>query len=210
MANALRELGYSVHDFEEHLEYNLENYMDYIEGRRGEEVFYEMYREVDVVVDQPAATLFNLILQQFPDSKVILMVRSDSQAWLRSYTGTLDELYTKHIPMFYNVLPWLSKTHAALSEKKNEWNIQLTLHSIYAGNLNHFCMIQATGQDAFLKPFEETCPSLWKDQYTRYNAAVQVSWEMTNLQIRKCIIAGLGAAGSAACVQGRGWMGQPL
>ena len=92
MANALRELGYSVHDFEEHLEYNLDNYMDYIEGRRGEEVFYEMYREVDVVVDQPAATLFNLILQQFPDSKVILMVRADSQAWLRSYTGTLDEL----------------------------------------------------------------------------------------------------------------------
>ena len=73
MANALRRLGYSVHDFEEHLEYNLENYVDFIEGRRGEEVFLEMYRDVDAVVDMPACTLVNIILKQFPDSKVILM-----------------------------------------------------------------------------------------------------------------------------------------
>ena len=45
MANALRTLGYSVHDFEEHLEYNLENYVDYLEGRVGEEVFLEMYHK---------------------------------------------------------------------------------------------------------------------------------------------------------------------
>ena len=74
MANALRKLGYSVHDFEEHLEYNLENYVDYIEGRLGEEVFLEMYREVDAVVDMPACTLVNIILRQFPDSKVTLMM----------------------------------------------------------------------------------------------------------------------------------------
>ena len=74
MANALRKLGYSVHDFEEHLEYNLENYVDYIEGRLGEEVFLEMYREVDAVVDMPACTLVNIILRQFPDSKVTMMM----------------------------------------------------------------------------------------------------------------------------------------
>ena len=46
------------------------------------------------------------------------MVRSDSEAWLRSYTGMMEEFYTKHIPMFFNILPWLSKTHNLLSEDK--------------------------------------------------------------------------------------------
>ena len=70
MAMALRELGYSVHDFEEHLQYNLDNYLDYFEGRVGPEVFLEMYEYVDVVVDQPACTLWNILFGQFPEVKV--------------------------------------------------------------------------------------------------------------------------------------------
>ena len=70
MALALRELGFSVHDFEEHLQFNLDNYLDFFEGRLGEEVFLEMYKDVDVVVDQPACTLWNIIRRQFPDVKV--------------------------------------------------------------------------------------------------------------------------------------------
>ena len=42
MALALRELGYSLHDYEEHMQFNLDNYMDNFEGRLGEEVFLEM------------------------------------------------------------------------------------------------------------------------------------------------------------------------
>ena len=70
MALALRELGYSVHDFEEHLQFNLDNYLDFFEGRVGEEVFLEMYKDVDVVVDQPACTLWNIIRGQFPGVQV--------------------------------------------------------------------------------------------------------------------------------------------
>ena len=44
------------------------------------------------------------------------MVRTDSDAWLQSYTGTMEEFYTKHIPMFFNILPWLNKTHNLLSK----------------------------------------------------------------------------------------------
>ena len=44
MALALSQLGYTVHDFEEHNEYNLDNYLDFFEGRVGEEIFLEMYR----------------------------------------------------------------------------------------------------------------------------------------------------------------------
>ena len=100
------------------------------------------------------------------------MVRTDSDAWLQSYTGTMEEFYTKHIPMFFNILPWLSKTHNLLSEDKKEKKTISVL--TFSGKLNHWTVIQATGQDAFLKPFKDTCPSLWKDQYTKYNAAVQV------------------------------------
>ena len=70
MASALTRLGYSVHDFEEHLEHNLQNYVDFLEGKVGEEIFREMYEDVDVILDQPACTLWNIIFKQFPDAKV--------------------------------------------------------------------------------------------------------------------------------------------
>ena len=54
MANALTLIGYNVHDFEEHLEHNLDNYLKFFDGDIGEEIFLEMYREVDVVeTNQP-------------------------------------------------------------------------------------------------------------------------------------------------------------
>ena len=40
---------------------------------------------MDVVVDQPASTLWHLILRQFPEAKVILMERESPEAWFRSY-----------------------------------------------------------------------------------------------------------------------------
>ena len=64
MANALASLGYSVHDFEEHLEYN------FFEGSVGSEIFTDMYSAVDAVLDQPSCNLANILLQQFPDAKV--------------------------------------------------------------------------------------------------------------------------------------------
>ena len=64
MANALASLGYSVHDFEEHLEYN------FFEGHSGSEIFTDMYSSVDAVLDQPSCNLANILLQQFPDAKV--------------------------------------------------------------------------------------------------------------------------------------------
>ena len=72
MALALRELGYSVHDFEEHIQYDLDNYLDFFDGRVGQEVFLDMYKDVDVVVDQPACTLWNIIREQFPGVKVCI------------------------------------------------------------------------------------------------------------------------------------------
>ena len=84
MANALARKGYSVDDFEEHLEYNLDNYLDFFEGRVGSEIFTDMYSAVDAVLDQPSCNLANILLQQFPDAKV-------SKAKIKStYTPQLD------------------------------------------------------------------------------------------------------------------------
>ena len=38
-----------------------------------------------MVVDQPACTLWHIILRQFPEAKVILMERESPEAWFRSY-----------------------------------------------------------------------------------------------------------------------------
>ena len=75
MANALASLGYSVHDFEEHLEYNLDNYLDFFEGRVGSEIFTAMYSSVDAVMDQPSCNLANILLQQFLSNYVQLCRR---------------------------------------------------------------------------------------------------------------------------------------
>ena len=67
----------------------------------------------------------------------------------------MEEVNSKHVHLFFNILPWLSRTHGLLRK------------------LNPFCLIQSTGQDSFTKPLSETSPSLWKDQYSKYNAAVK-------------------------------------
>ena len=90
MANALTQLGYQVHDFEEHLEYNLDNYVRFFDGDIGEEVFTEMYRDVDAVVDRPASAVWNILHKQFPEAKVILMERESAEAWFRSFSGMWD------------------------------------------------------------------------------------------------------------------------
>ena len=113
MANALAQLGYKVHDFEEHLEYNLDNYLKFFDGDIGEEIFLEMYQEVDVVVDQPACTLWNIIYQQFPDAKIILMERDSAEDWFRSYFGMLES-YKDQLSRFFRLHSWLSKTHYKL------------------------------------------------------------------------------------------------
>jgi hypothetical protein len=45
-----------------------------VEGRKGPEILRIMYQNVDAVVDQPASTLWNCLLQQFPDAKVQILL----------------------------------------------------------------------------------------------------------------------------------------
>ena len=71
------------------MEYNLDNYLDFFEGRADSSIFKRMYENVDAIVDQPAMNVWNHILTHFPDAKVILMVRDSEDAWFKSYKGTI-------------------------------------------------------------------------------------------------------------------------
>merc|ERR1719244_367205 len=108
MALALRQLGFSVHDAEE---YNLDNWLDLYEGRVGEEVLLEIYRDVDVVVDLPACTAWHLLLKQFPNSKVILMERDSAESWVKSLRGMYDHYFKFDRPRLLSWYPYISKTH---------------------------------------------------------------------------------------------------
>ena len=44
MAKALRELGYTVYDFEEHLEENMDKFNDYFAGYKDSSELMEAYR----------------------------------------------------------------------------------------------------------------------------------------------------------------------
>ena len=69
MAKALRALGYIVHDAEEHIELHLDDYLDFYEGRTTAKHFMKMYENVDVVVDIPACTMWNIFHKYYPQAK---------------------------------------------------------------------------------------------------------------------------------------------
>ena len=53
MANALRELGYSVNDLEEHIDLHMDKFVDYMDGVKDSQELMEAYADVDVCVDLP-------------------------------------------------------------------------------------------------------------------------------------------------------------
>jgi len=157
MANALRALGYDVHDVEEHFAYNLENYVEFLEGRVGPEIFQKMYKDVDAVTDVPACTLWNVIFTQFPDAKIILMERSSSDAWYNSFRKMMEDLIYNQTPFTNSLRPYLSRTYATI-DRLGRYNLS-TLVNDEAGVNEKF--------------ITEMCPTLCKDAYTRHNAAVK-------------------------------------
>ena len=69
MAKALRELGYIVYDFEEHIDLHLDDFLDFYEDRMETKDFMKIYENVDAVVDQPACTMWNIFHKHYPNAK---------------------------------------------------------------------------------------------------------------------------------------------
>ncbi|XP_065671696.1 uncharacterized protein LOC136089573 [Hydra vulgaris] len=88
MAKALTELGFVVHDFEEHYNINLENYITLLKDEEHEDLLKEMYERVDAVIAFPIYIIWQKIFKAFPDSKVILTTRENHELWFKSFEKT--------------------------------------------------------------------------------------------------------------------------
>jgi len=98
LAEALKILGFTVHDYEEHVWYHIDEYIQAIEGKMPD--FAAMYKNVDAVVDYPACSFWKEIIEKCPSAKVILTERDNVETWV-------DSLLLSH-----NV--WKGKKHSQL------------------------------------------------------------------------------------------------
>ena len=84
LAKALRILGFTVYDYDEHEQFHLEQWFDiYCEGKSPD--FTSMYKDIDAVTDLLPAFWFQEIYEAFPDSKVILTLRDNEEVWAQSW-----------------------------------------------------------------------------------------------------------------------------
>ncbi|EDO38865.1 predicted protein [Nematostella vectensis] len=88
LAAALRHLGCTVHDVEEHWRYYSDKYNAAFEGNIPD--FKKMYKDVDATTDSPACFFYKEIFEAFPDSKVILSVRENEETWQKSLLKTKE------------------------------------------------------------------------------------------------------------------------
>ena len=108
MAKALRELGYTVNDLEEHIDLHMDKFVDYMDGVKDSQELMEAYADVDALVDQPACTMWLTFFKAYPEAKVILMERESSDVWYNSFTKMMqyymDNYMVSFITIIYKVL----------------------------------------------------------------------------------------------------------
>jgi len=93
LAKALRILGFTVFDFDEHDHFHIDKWFDvYCEGKSPD--FASMYKDVDAVTDLPPAFWFEEIYGAFPDAKVILSVRDNEEVWAHSWAKQNELIQT--------------------------------------------------------------------------------------------------------------------
>nr|XP_039263590.1 uncharacterized protein LOC120339504 isoform X2 [Styela clava] len=84
IAEALRILGYDVHDAFEQLLYDRELWDKIVANTVTTEDYQRILRDVDAVIDWPAVAVWEQIMEAFPDAKVILTIRSNEDEWYGS------------------------------------------------------------------------------------------------------------------------------
>ena len=90
MSKALRQLGFTVYDWEEQIFDFLDHWCDVLQNGAQPNVKM-VYQNADAVVDLPGNFFWEEILEAFPDCKVILSER-DEDSWLQSWENQLKML----------------------------------------------------------------------------------------------------------------------
>lgn len=70
LITALKTLGFTVYDFQEHFYFHGREWNDIFDGKGNVGDFKKMYEDVDVVADCPAFYFWEEISEAFPDAKV--------------------------------------------------------------------------------------------------------------------------------------------
>ena len=92
LAKALRHLGLTVHDFEEHLTIHCCAWRAvFHEGQTPD--FATMYCNVDAVIGMPIFGFCEEILQAIPEAKVLLSLRENESVWVESLMRELRTTY---------------------------------------------------------------------------------------------------------------------
>lgn len=84
LAEALRILGYNVHDVFQQFFYDKDLWYKVLNNTATKHDYIATLSDVDAVTDFPGCSLWEQILEAFPDAKVILMVRSSEDEWYES------------------------------------------------------------------------------------------------------------------------------
>ena len=90
ISKALRQLGFTVYDWEEQIFDFLDHWCDVFQNGAQPNV-KRVYQNADAVVDLPGNFFWEEILEAFPDCKVILSER-DEDSWLQSWENQLKML----------------------------------------------------------------------------------------------------------------------
>lgn len=133
LAKALRHLGLTVYDVEDHLTVHCEAWRAvFLEGQTPD--FASMYCNVDAVIGMPTYSFYEEILQAFPEAKVLLSLRENETVWVDSF---MREIRTSHKheassdSLLDRVLWFLSPTfRRSISEvrKRKHLTNQMRLH----------------------------------------------------------------------------------
>nr|XP_039258543.1 uncharacterized protein LOC120335113 [Styela clava] len=84
IAEALRILGYNVHDVFEQFYHEKELWDKILNNTVTVKDYQRILENVDAMTDFPAIGVWEQIYEAFPDAKVILMVRSSEDEWVKS------------------------------------------------------------------------------------------------------------------------------
>jgi len=90
ITKALRQLGFTVFDWEEQIFDFLDDWFDVFKNGSKPDV-KRIYQNADAVVDIPGAFFWEEILEAFPDCKVILSER-DEDSWVKSVANQIKTI----------------------------------------------------------------------------------------------------------------------
>nr|XP_039255033.1 uncharacterized protein LOC120331919 [Styela clava] len=97
LAEALRILGYNVHDVFEQFYYEKELWNKILRNTAVIADYQRILEDVDAVMDFPAVAVWEKIMEAFPEAKIILTIRSNEDDWYTSIKNHI-EVINQYIP----------------------------------------------------------------------------------------------------------------